>query len=297
MSNTPWTRFVEDLPACCNDQPLRLPRPATASIEFNGVFGPESGAWALGLDEWAATIRVGWWLDEIDPLVDAVSAHTGRDLSDLDALKGVLADHGVHLRNESDLWAAHVGEQTFLVARVEDPSHATSGRHTISDGHDLFYALDSLSHDLMEIATPLSGGDLLFSEEVEDALPDGIITESILILRAVDVTPVLRGHHLGAWAAAVCVTTLATNSTLIATYAAPLSQRDAVPGYDPDVDPELTPEQSALWHAEQARLAAHWQTTLGLTPLASEPNVLVAHTSLINEALETSLAAWTSHDL
>ena len=39
-------------------------------------------------------------------------------------------------------------------------------------------------------------------------------------------------------------------STLVATLAAPLDTRDAIPGYTENVCGKLTPQQSALWNTE-----------------------------------------------
>jgi len=51
-------------------------------------------------------------------------------------------------------------------------------------------------------------------------------------------------------------------------------------------------EESALWAAEQDRLAKQWRTQLGLVPLSSDPTVLTWHASYVNQSIKQSLARW-----
>jgi len=81
-------------------------------------------------------------------------------------------------------------------------------------------------------------------------------------------------------------------STLVATLAAPLDTRDAIPGYTENVCGKLTPQQSALWNTEWARLAEYWQTQLGLTPLPQDTTSLVWYTGCTNQNILAVLALW-----
>lgn len=56
--------------------------------------------------------------------------------------------------------------------------------------------------------------------------------------------------------------------------AVPLARQDGVPGFIDDHQDFIDDEQD-LWEAEQTRLDQHWARYLGLTPLASHPNVIV----------------------
>jgi len=78
---------------------------------------------------------------------------------------------------------------------------------------------------------------------------------------------------------------------LVATKAAPLSRRDAIPGLADD-GRDLTGEESTQWTAGQNRLAWYWRIQLGLEPLPNDPTILTWHTSHTNAAIENVLLLW-----
>lgn len=73
--------------------------------------------------------------------------------------------------------------------------------------------------------------------------------------------------------------------------AAPLARQDGVPGFA-DHHQGFTESEQALWDAEQQRLAGHWATYLGFTPLESDRNILVWYSGYTNDALDAVLALW-----
>jgi hypothetical protein len=282
-----WIRFQDELPSCCEQRRLRLPRPTHASVDVRGGFG-QSDFWELGLDEWVLRVGVSWWgQDQL--LAETVDRHVGCT----DDVESALAAHGVSL-DEDEFGTAWVGEQVLLVARIMSTLGAAAGQRFISDGLDLLEAADDAAGDLEELVGPLVAGsdddNDLWNAGVVDAWPEAFATNAVILLRSVNVTPVMRGHLLGAWAAAQAVNLFDQGSTLVATKAAPLEYRDAVTGIN--YDDELTPEHSAMWSAEQDRLAKHWQTHLGLRPMPDTPSVLTWHTAYKNEAIERTLRLW-----
>jgi len=74
--------------------------------------------------------------------------------------------------------------------------------------------------------------DELWRQEITDAFPGSLMTDVVILLRSVNITPVMRGHGLGARAAAQSIALFASSNSLVATQAAPLERRDAVPGFE-----------------------------------------------------------------
>jgi hypothetical protein len=103
----------------------------------------------------------------------------------------------------------------------------------------------------------------------------------------------MRGHRLGAWTAAQSIALFDQGNCLVATQAALLDKRDAVPGFS-DHARDLTGQESALWRTEQDRLAEQWRTQLGLVPLVHDPTILTWHTGFRNEAIKRTLSLWSA---
>lgn len=286
----PWTRFADDLPRCCTPDQLRLPRPAAVYVEASGQFGQEL-LWDLGLHSWR--VRVGATWDGHEQAVEAaVQDHVAEDIQNVGQTADVLARHGVHLDDGGSAW---VGQQDLVVAHIGSELAAAAGRAVLWTGQDLWYAADAEAGDLEQLVGPLiaSDGDDddLWCNGILEAWP-GVSTDAVILLRAVNITPVMRGHRLGAWTAAQSIALFDQGSCLVATQAAPLHKRDAVPGLSDDAK-ELTTEESALWRAEQARLAEQWRTQLGLVPLVNDPTILTWHTSCTNETIKRTLSLWS----
>lgn len=267
-----------------------MPRPSEVDFDATGAFG-QSEAWTMGLDDWQVRVAVRWDDTGIDALYEAANTHTNGGVSDEPQLVEVLAQHGVHVDDE---WRAYVGEQDLVIARIYSDLAEASGREVITTGYQLWEAADAHASDLEQLVAPLIDpshvGDL-WGEEIFDHLLGADMTGTVILLRAVNITPVMRGHGLGAWAAAQSVALFDPGDTLVATLAAPLSIQDAVPAHRDHED--LTAQESTLWQTEQDRLAQHWEAKLGLTPLASNPYVLVWHTSARNDPIQETLASWT----
>ena len=281
-------RFVHDLPQCCAESRLRLPRPAGVHFMVAGEDGGDD--WLLGLDEW--TVRVGvTWVGAEEDLVAALEGHhgLGPDVVDPEA---VLAAHGVSLEWDG---TAEVGHASLYVANLASDLNEACGRAQIRDGGDLMQAADEAASDLETLVEPLiARGDEgeTWSADLVDQWPDvEALLSAVILLRSVRVTPVLRGHGLGAWAAARGIALFDQGSSLVATYAAPLDRGDGVSGYT-DRHGDLTAEEDRQWRAEQERLAAHWARTLGLVPLRSDPHVLAWHSAYTNDAITSTLRWW-----
>lgn len=290
MAKTSPIRFVDELPDCCTGHPLRL-TPPSVFLEVSSEAG-RSSHWDLGLETWVLRIGVSWE-DAIDDLAEALSEHLGRPIADHSELERVAAAHGVYVADDDDLETC-VGEQIVIKAKFHDSYAEPSGRDRIVDGASLLEAADAAAHDLLDVVAAITdlSDDAPFwcTPELAEVLPGSEGAGAVLILQSVWVTPVLRGNALGAWAGAQGVAILSDLNTVVALKAAPLERRDAVPGEQPAFPPELTPEQSAHWHAEQDRLADHWRTRLGFEPLPSDPTVLVHNTDFVNQKLLNVLA-------
>ncbi len=298
---------------------LRLPRPSNVYLDVRGEFG-RSDAWELGLHAWYARIGVTWAGEEFDALVAAVRRHleeTPRASgSKVDALAGrpseeggsdawehkrggwlreTLQAHGIQLDDEGQAW---IGQQDVITIPIYSDTAQAAGRRAINSAEDLWMSADDHSQELSRLVEPLTHGPSadgeggLFCPELSEVLEEADTANSVLLLRSVNVTPVMRGHRLGAWAAATCVSVFDTGAMVVATEAAPLSKRDAIPEYDREERADLTPEQSERWKAGQDWLVRHWTTGLGLTPLPWDPSVLVCQTTRNNAAMRDVLAEW-----
>jgi hypothetical protein len=288
-----WGRFLDELPACCTYRPLRLPRPSSVFFDTRATFG-EDTLWEVGLNEWFVRVGVSWWDEDLVKLTKVVTDHLGHDGHARFAdVVGALARHGVELDEDGRAW---IGEQDVVVASLYSELAGAAGRTVIQVGQDLALAADAEAGDLEKLVAPLvadpdnEGG--LWSDDVLAAYPEAEMAQAVILLRSVNITPVMRGHRLGAWTAAQSVALFDQGSTLVATLAAPLAKRDAIPGYTADESGNLTPQQSALWNTEQARLAEHWHAQLGLTPLPQDPTTLVWYTGYTNQNIQAVLALW-----
>ena len=285
-NNETWIRFADNLPSCCSPSSrLQLPRPTSVEVE---AIGSLSGGllWDLGLDEWCVRVRATWYEQE-NALAAAVRNHTRIEFQDFDQVAEVIAGHGVHLDEGMSAW---VGAQDLVVVHIGSELNVASGRDAIWDGRDLFEAADAEAGDLSNLVAPLiaAEGDELWSQEIMETFPGAFHTNEVILLRSVNITPAMRGHHLGAWTAAQSIALFASGGSLIVTKAAPLERRDAVPGLEESR--RLTAEESALWAAEQVRLVEQWRTQLGLVPLSSDPTILAWHTSSANVSIRKTLA-------
>ena len=231
LTTEPWTRFADNLPSCCTaSDRLRLPQPTEVQVEaFGGLGGGQF--WDMGLDEWRVRVRATWCGQEA-ALAAAVRNHTRGDVPDFAHVIEVIAGHGVHLDEDLSAW---VGEQDLVVAHIGNDLATASGREVISNGHDLFEAADVEAGDLANLVGQLVAAhddeDELWCQEITDTFPGSLITDVVVLLRSVNITPVIRGHGLGAWAAAQSIALFASSNSLV-TQAAPLERRDAVPGFE-----------------------------------------------------------------
>jgi hypothetical protein len=251
--------------------------------------------WAAGLNGWSLRVGVSWLDEKRVALANVVGNHEGLDEWGDEKTVEALARHGVVLDVSGNAW---VGQQDVVTAVLGSGLADAAGRMTIQDGSDLAEAADDAAGDLINLVSPLMADpddeDGLWGDGVLAAYPDANMAQAVILLRSVNITPVLRGHHLGAWAAAQSVALFDQGSSLVATQAAPFEERDAIPGYGQDGNRHrrLSPEESALWKAEQARLAEQWRTQLGLTPLPDEPETLFWYSGHRNEGIKNALAHW-----
>lgn len=207
-----------------------------------------------------------------------------------------LARHGLSLDGEGFAWA---GEQVLHVVDLDSSYAGASGRLMVESGFQLWDACDALSGDLESLASPLvsrNGSGQFWSDEVLARWPEADLATRAVLLQSVQITPVLRGHLLGAWAAATSVAMFDNGQALVATMAAPLSLQDAIADLTSPTrtypGEELTQEQQQLWSASQRRLARHWSNHLGLSPLKGEPSVLTWCTFYSNPAILQTLHRW-----
>lgn len=292
MTTQPAVRYPEDLPACCTPQRLRLPTPDRVHHHVNGGMHNYT-AWELGLDHWNLDVGVGWWEEGTQTVAEALAEHTGdKDLpNNEDATAKALAAHGLTLDQQGMAW---VGTQEFMVARLFNEMSTYAGREVLASGAALWQSADDQAGDLDALVAPvvdLNGG--LWNDSVIDQWGDEAeMTDTAILLRAVHITPVMRGHGLGAWAAAHAITLFDSSRSLVITKAAPLSRQDAIPGLDDDDRADLTSEQQALWDAEQNRLARHWRNTLGFKPLPEDPTILTWCSAYQNPTLGKAMSRY-----
>lgn len=283
-------RYLRDLPECCSTTPLRVPRPSSASYQVQGGTAL-SEPWEEGLDTWWLSVGITWWEEDQDALRAAVEQHVGGTAADFPNTIDALVAHGINLDHEGTAW---VGTSQFVVGNLGSTLNKAAGRSILWTGRDVWFSADAAAGDLEHLVAPLvsqADDDERWSAEIEDKWPDAEMASAVILLRSVSITPVLRGYGLGAWAAAQSIALFDQSQSLVATLAAPLSREDAVPGLGDD-SRELTPEEQMLWNNEQRRLAHYWEATLGLTPLTSDPNVLVWYTAFVNPTIEETLATW-----
>jgi len=93
------------------------------------------------------------------------------------------------------------------------------------------------------------------------------------VLLGARITPVLRGHHLGAWAAAQSVNLFDQQRSMVVGLSSPIAARDVLTEAVDDEDRELTELESARWRSHERWLAGYGQAHLGLATLGY-PNVL-----------------------
>jgi len=281
MPDDSWELTAGVLPDCCRQVPLRLvPGVVHCDLLTNRQ---QDGYFEFGIDTWRVRTWASW--DSEDAyLEDTLTAHVGRDVAYGDVVH-VAADHGLRLdAADEDRWCASVGELVAHAVTFEDPYAAAAERGVIADGADLLAAVDDAARELVDVVSVVADptGERLFNTEVLNRYPDAEFADRLLVLSTIRVTPALRGNLLGAWAAAQLIGAIPTAGTLVVTKAAPINWSDVIAG---GIDGPATPTQDAAWTAEQERLAAHWSTHLGFTPMMSDPNVLIWHSSYVNDAL------------
>lgn len=287
-----YVQHVQDLPACCRPTPLNLPIAAAPIYRVAGR--SDTQAWGLGLDMWHLDVGISLELDFDNVLARTIADHVaptdGHDDLPDDFVERALNDHGVRLDDYGTAW---VGRQTLNVARFHSSDNAAAGREYISGPASLAYAADELASDLIRLVEPLVADDDedLWVDEIIDRWPEVEYADAAILLRSVTISPIARGHNLGAWAAAQSIALFAHPNTLIATMAAPLTPQDVLPEMT-DPHARMNPEQRARWGAMQKRLANHWATQLGLTPLTTHPDILVGSTAYLNEALTRTLGIY-----
>lgn len=282
-------RFVDELPPCCLQTPLRLPRPHLLRHRITG--GNDGAGWDLGLNLWALTVGVSW-VDGAEDLVEALTAHLGKAPETVEETLANLALHGIVFDAEEVAW---VGAADLAVAALRSTLAAAAGRNPLEEGSDLLDAADAEAGDLEHLVgavVSVSDDDQIWSEEILERWPEATEAAIAILVRTVHITPVMRGHRLGAWAAAQSIAHFEQNRSLVALSAAPIEGRD-VRLMRVDDDAEFTEWETAKWQSEQRRLADHWQSHLGLTPLATNPNVLVWCSAFENPAIEGTLRLWS----
>ncbi|MGW6279600.1 hypothetical protein [Kribbella sp. NPDC055071] len=131
----------------------------------------------------------------------------------------MLAAHGVEFDEDGYAW---VGEANLLVARLGAPDGQL--RRSIRDIGGLLDAADEVAGDLERLVAPLVAfrdDDDEWSPTVSEIWPEAFVTDTVVLLRSVRITPVLRGHSLGAWTSAQGIQLFDQSSTIVATEAAP----------------------------------------------------------------------------
>ena len=145
----------------------------------------------------------------------------------------------------------------------------------VSSGEQLWEAGDALSGALEELMAAVCGDRQLFRDEVYEVSGADWI-DHLIVLESVELVPEVRGWGVGAWASATSIAALTRGpSTLLLTKAAPLRREDFMSG-DADGRREMTKDSLVSWTAAQQKIGQHWQSRLGLRPLPSHPDILVA---------------------
>jgi hypothetical protein len=155
----------------------------------------------------------------------------------------------------------------------------------------LFEAADAIAQDLCDVVAPIVGDHQLLINDCY-SLTGQEWFDRLLVLRAIELLPQLRGHGVGAWASARSVRLLASDSaTLLLTKAAPLHRE---PFLRDDADPqrEFTTAEESAWQRAQLRIAAHWQQNLGLIPLPHNPAILIGTVEAAEGSLQDAVDSW-----
>jgi hypothetical protein len=269
--------------------PERWARPSTLRLDLGVSVGSrlDNEAAEFGWEVWRGTISAAWDLDDADP----------DTLPPLDGRSG-WRDAKPHL-DEVEL-TLRVGELERWLLRLDGADLGNPAPLAIDSPMALFEAGDAMSSDLAELMEALmgDGDDRMFCEDCyKIGGEEWLDFDRLLILREIEIMPQLRGHGVGAWASARSVGLLARDvGTLLATLAAPLHRSEFLTGAAGDEHREMTAAEDTAWHAAQIKIARHWQSTIGLTPLPRHRNVLVGTVETTREAMENSLDPWTDRD-
>ncbi|MGR7023286.1 hypothetical protein [Geodermatophilus sp. URMC 62] len=152
-------------------------------------------------------------------------------------------------------------------------------------------AADAVAQDLCDVVAPIVGDHPLLIDDCYELTSQDWF-DRLLVLRAIELVPQLRGHGVGAWASARSVKQLAPDSgTSILTKAAPLHRE---PFMRDDTDPhrEFTPAEERAWRGAQQEIAAHWQQNLGLIPLPHNPAILIGTVDTAEGSLQAAVDSW-----
>jgi hypothetical protein len=261
----------------------KWPRPTALQLDLGVSVGSrvDTEASEFGWEVWRGEITAVWDLDETTAeALAALSAATGWG-----GKAPGLDEGGLTMR---------VGELERWLLRLNGEDVGNPSERAVESAMDLFDAADAMSGDLAHLAEALVGDDSLFCRDCY------VLTQSewmdldrLLILREIEILPQLRGYALGAWASARSVGLLARDAgTLIATLAAPLRRSEFLVGSQSDEHRDFTAQENAAWQAAQRKIAQHWQTTIGLSPLPRDPDVLVGTVETAGPALRGAVGLW-----
>lgn len=285
MTHPRQVRYDGDLPACCARSSWRLPRPNSAA--YSVTSSSSDDGWDLGFDRWVLNVHAMFFDLDRQLLEDSMSKHLRGGSGEVD-LERALRDHGVELEpvdlGLDEVWAAEV---TVVRARLADEWRQAAGRLGPRSGTDLLRAADDDSQALLELVEPLldhDGG--LWSDAVLAVDPDAEACPTLVVLEGAVVTPALRGHGLGAWAAASALVQVVDGSTLVAARAYPLD-RDGMPLAGDDLD-----SRSFAFLCGAAQLANYWSSALGLTPIPQYPDLLIYNSMMQNPELSATLSTY-----
>lgn len=280
--------YEGDLPECCRQTPWGLPLPSMTSYTMTSTSSHEG--WDLGLDRWTLTVHATFFDDLLESIESSIVEHLGDSPPSPD-VDGFLQLHGVAW-DEVDhgfYEVPWVSEVTVLRARLFNEWSPAAGRMSLRSGSDLLSAADSDSQGLLELVEPLvdlDGG--VWSDVVRQIDPDAEECATLVVLEDAVVTPALRGHGLGAWAAASALTQVADGYSLVAARAFPIDRNGAPLA---DTEDPIDREFDFLQGAE--RLGKYWSRSLGLTSIPRHPDLLLFNTMKQNPALAAALSAFS----
>jgi hypothetical protein len=262
----------------------RWARPSTLRLQLEvGVSNRiDTEASEFGWEIWRGTISAEWDFEDVDA-------------DELPSLETITGWRGAKPQFEDTRLFLRIGELERWLLRLDGEDLGNPAGMTVDSPMALFEAGDAMSNDLAQLMEGLMGDeDRVFCDDCYDIVgAEWLDIDRLLILREIEILPEVRGHGIGAWASARSVGLLARDAgTLLATMAAPLHRSEFLTGPDADDRRDLTPTEEA-WTAAQGKIAHHWQSTIGLTPLPHHPHVLVGTVETAREALEKSLDAWT----